>query len=186
MENFSSKNSLLKKLTKIRENNVLFSILILALLIIGVLLFREILIVGLKTPYPLQTPTSGSMIPTLNIGDLLIVQGVDGDKVFADPVDGDIIVFNPPRYNPDYLVVHRAIEKFFEDGEWIFRTKGDANTSQDPWNISEEQVVGRVIWVIPYLGYIKIYLGQPIGIIITLILLLFLLFIDDILDYFKG
>ena len=87
---------------------------------------------------------TGSMEPTLNIGDVVMMEKVSGEEIFADPVNGDIIVFYPRTQNPDYLVVHRAIEKFFEEGEWIFRTKGDANTSQDPWHISEKQVVGKV------------------------------------------
>jgi signal peptidase I len=45
------------------------------------------------------------MLPTLNIGDLIIVQKIDPAQIHADPLTGDILVYK----RGDELIVHRAI-----------------------------------------------------------------------------
>jgi signal peptidase len=62
---------------------------------------------ALGTEYPALAVASGSMLPTLNIGDLIIVQKIDPAKINADPegLTGDILVYK--RGNE--LIVHRAV-----------------------------------------------------------------------------
>jgi len=161
------------------RNELVKTIFLMCLVVVSVLIFKEILIMALKTNYPLHTPISSSMEPTLNIGDLLIVQGVsDFDGVNAGLEDGDIIIFRKPA-NPHEFVVHRAVEKSqTSNGEPYLATKGDNNRSRDPWVITEDNIIGKVIWRIPLLGYIKIFLGTPVGMIITIILFLILTFLE--------
>jgi len=174
------KGALPQGLRKLWKNGLFRSSFLIAIVVLSVLAFREALIFTLKTEYPLQTPVSGSMVPTLNVGDLLIVQGVpDASNVYAHPGDGDIIVFRDP-YNPNDLIVHRAIDKLQIGGTWCFTTKGDANPSPDPWRVPESDVVGKVVWHIPYLGYIKIYMGTPIGMLLSIVLLLAILILDSL------
>ena len=80
---------------------------------------------------------SRSMEPTLLTGDLLIIQtGLSGEDVCANLGNGDIIIFKNPR-NPDGIpIVHRAIEKYMQDGTWYIITKGDnelTNPHPDNW-----------------------------------------------------
>ena len=55
----------------------------------------NVLKVSLKTKYPVMVVVSQSMVPTLGVGDFIIVGQVrDFDEVVAEPQpDGDILVF---------------------------------------------------------------------------------------------
>lgn len=191
IEEDSGKNRrLVWSLRKLWKNGIFRSAFLIILVVVGVLVFRQALIWGLRTEYPLQTPISGSMRPTLYEGDLLIVQGgFTADQIYAHLNDGDIIVFRDPRNMNDFIV-HRAIEKYQQDGVWYFITKGDNNPSQDYWlfprgGVPVSYLIGKVIWHIPYLGYIKIYLGTPTGILITVLLIVIFLLIENLVGDIK-
>ena len=165
---------------KIWSSEVIKTLLLMAMVVLGVLLFRWGLSVALRTDYPLHTPISSSMEPTLNIGDLLIVEGVvKGEEINADPVNGDIIVFRKPTSLGEFIV-HRAIQKMWNpiEGKYYFKTKGDNNSQPDSERVQEDYIVGRVLWRIPFLGYIKIFLGTPVGIIATIALFVALILLE--------
>jgi len=164
---------------KLWKNEIVKTLFLMGLVVLSVLFFRAVLIAALRTDYPLHTPISPSMEPTLNIGDLLIVQGVDNfEDINAEHKNGDIIVFQKPG-NPNDFVVHRAVEKSTASGNIPYLiTKGDNNPSEDPWKVREENLIGKVIWRIPLLGYIKIFLGTPVGVAITIIVFLLLILLE--------
>lgn len=145
-----------------------------------------------QTDYPLLTVASGSMRPTLNIGDLIAVQGIlnVSDLNAAPNPDGDIIVFRNPQDKGE-LIVHRAINKTMHDGLWYVRTKGDANSTPDPWSgsepsdtwnymISEKLVIGKVVGRVPWIGYVPLYIRTPTGIVLLLALILIIIFAEYI------
>lgn len=145
-----------------------------------------------RTDYPLLTVASGSMIPTLNVGDLIVVQGVlnVADLKAAPRPEGDIIVFRNPS-DKNELIVHRAINKTMNDGLWYIRTKGDANPAPDPWTgrdpldtwnymVSEKLLIGKVVGRIPWLGYIPLYIRTPTGIVLLIALILIIIFAEYI------
>jgi signal peptidase len=105
---------------------------------------------ALNTDYPALAVVSESMLPTLNVGDIIIVQGVSPDQVYANYTTGDIIVYKSPS-NPTRLIVHRAVYKENTTGSYRFTTKGDNNAGSDT-PFSETCVVGKVIARIPYVG----------------------------------
>ncbi len=142
---------------------------------------------GLRTPYPLLTVASGSMIPTLNVGDLIAVQGITNYStvttgLWKSPSEGDIIVFHrPPQYGSDELIVHRAISKTLgDDGLWYFRTEGDHNGVPDGWSISQNLVVGKVVGKVPYLGYIPLTIRRPEGILLIVLLMVIIILAEYI------
>jgi signal peptidase I len=88
---------------------------------------------------------SSSMLPTLELLDSAYVRNVTmHTEIHASQVDGDIIVFHMPG-NPASIIIHRAIEELQEDSKWYFRTKGDNNVSPDFWNVSESDLIGKVV-----------------------------------------
>lgn len=99
--------------------------------------------------YTILTP---SMSPTYNVGDVIIVKIAGPESINVD----DVITFNPSSDGGAYLT-HRVFEKY-EDyegtGVTCFRTKGDANDSEDSFLIEADRVIGKVKFSIPKLGYI--------------------------------
>lgn len=88
------------------------------------------------------------------VGDMPIVQGSSEYKV------GDVIVYSIPGQRVP--VIHRII-KINPDGS--YQTKGDHNPSQLPFefSIKKEQVHGKVIFVVPKLGYFKVIVSRLLG-----------------------
>src|ERR687891_1420039 len=119
------------------------------------------------TGNPFYVVSSGSMVPNLNVNDILFVR--DGDS-YKDLKVGDIIVFNRPD-GADRVIVHRVAEIFDDsDGNHkIIRTKGDANYGSIPgtdFPIREGDYIGKVAYVIPGAGVITKVLSPPVNYII--------------------
>lgn len=114
----------------------------------------------LNTEYPALAVVSTSMLPTLNVGDVIIVQGVNAIQINADYYTGDIVVFRDPS-KPDYRIVHRAVKiENTSNGYWI-TTRGD-NVGGDkdqfsPWH--ESFLIGKVIARVPYVGNFSLLLN---------------------------
>ena len=109
---------------------------------------------------------SGSMEPTLNINDVLLVK-VNVDDLQKD----DIIAYK----SENSIITHRIV--MINDNDLI--VKGDANNTVDS-PIKKDQVIGKVIKVFPHLGIWKKILTEPkILILIFITLLLF----DGALSY---
>ena len=89
--------------------------------------------------FGLSVVQSGSMEPTFEVGDLIIVTQSDDFEV------GDIVVFQDGRS----LVVHRIVEI---DGEQII-TQGDANNTSDA-PMTARDIKGEVKPYIPKVGYV--------------------------------
>lgn len=157
----STKDTLLRELGEIWENGTLRALFLLVLVLLANFAFQQALVLVLKTERPLHTPISGSMQPTLNIGDLLIIEGgLTAEDVHVGLQDGDIIIFRDPRNPSGIPIVHRAIDKFQEREVWYFRTKGDNNANPDSWPVPEDYLIGRVIWHVPLLGYFLRFLDE--------------------------
>ena len=103
---------------------------------------------------------TGSMADTIEVGDAVVVE------LTKDVKENDIIVYK----EDDDFITHRLIE-INENGDFV--TKGDANNTEDK-PISESQVLGKVIYIIPKLGIWRraILSPQVLILITTLIILL--------------
>jgi len=96
---------------------------------------------------PSQFPIQGGF----ERGDMLVTQGVDSVTEIAV---GDVIVVD--RGEP-YPLVHRVVDIMNEDGEARLMTKGDHNNSPDTSLVRPEQIIGKVIFVIPELGHLSLW-----------------------------
>ena len=139
----------------------------------------QVLKASLKTQYPVMVVVSESMIPTLGVGDFILVGRIqDFDDVVAEPQpEGDILVFLKPGTSDEYIV-HRAVEKTNNNGEWYFVTKGDNNAVQDGRPVKESNVMGKVIGNIPILGYFPMLIKTSRG-LITVVGLMGIVFFAD-------
>jgi signal peptidase len=129
--------------------------------------------IGLQAVFGTQNPfyvvASGSMIPVLEVYDVLIVQG---HVSFEDVEKGDIIVFNRPS-DHDRVIVHRVVSVIDDDPKTL-RTKGDANPASIPgtdFPITEEEYIGKVVYTLPQVGYVTQLLKPPINYVIIAIVI---------------
>ena len=94
------------------------------------------------------TVISGSMKPTMDVGDMAIVLDVPADSVQS----GDIIQF----WMDGEMVIHRVVEASGKGDGRLFVTKGDANREPDAAPVYPRQVMGKVVLNIPKVGWAAI------------------------------
>ena len=88
---------------------------------------------------------TGSMEPELHVGDVAIIKKCKANEL----EEGDIV-----EYQLDgYTVIHRIVDKSQENGKFVFITKGDNNNIEDSKEVTESQIIGKVIFKIRFLGY---------------------------------
>ena len=99
---------------------------------------------------------TGSMYPTIEVGDIVIV------NITKDVKENDIIVYK----DEENFITHRIVKKTSEE----IITKGDANNTEDA-PINENAILGKVVNKIPHLGTIRKVILSPkvIGLIVMLI-----------------
>jgi signal peptidase len=153
---------------------------------IAVIWFGIRLVFGVSNPF--YVVASDSMVPKLNIGDLLLVQHTSGSSAssFDSLKKGDIIVFKSPGIVEDLgqreIIVHRVAQIYVDsnNGERIIRTKGDANDASIPlvdYPIRESNYIGKVVYVLPGVGLITKAISPPVNYILIAIILIILLFL---------
>ena len=136
---------------------------------VGILVIWFGLTLAFGTQNPFYVVASGSMIPELEIYDVLIVQG---HEPFEDLEIGDIIVFNRPS-DHNRVIVHRVVS-IIDDDPKTLRTQGDANPASIPgtdFPITEEEYIGKVVYTLPQVGYITQLLKPPINYVIIVVVI---------------
>ena len=102
---------------------------------------------------------SGSMEPTIMIGDAIIVD----KSVAKDPSKltvGDVLVFKIQ----DTIYTHRIIEIKKVNGNLAMITKGDREgQAVDTWVVTSENIIGRVKFKISYVGWPTVWLSRMVG-----------------------
>lgn len=118
---------------------------------------------------------SGSMEPTIHVNDAVFIVRKDHD----DYQINDIITFMPEAENyKGMTVTHRIIKKNTVDDYYsLYTTKGDNNTNEDVGKISTNGIYGKVLFVIPKVGFIKDIIVHPLTLVISLLLLFVILFV---------
>ncbi len=145
----------------------------------------------LNTEYPVLAVDSGSMCvsgngvcdgwshpfePTLHVGDLVILEGVDPQTLNTTYPYSDIIVYRNP--SDKTLIVHRIVDAQEIDGTLYFKTKGDGNGPivwpnipyyfddiPDQHGVPADLIIGRVVMRIPLLGWVPLFVeNNPFGV----------------------
>ncbi|MBQ4638218.1 MAG: signal peptidase I [Clostridia bacterium] len=128
--------------------------LFLAVLLINVYVIGARAFMGDPLPtvfgYSWAVISSGSMEPAIKVNDMVIIKKQDDYNV------GDIVTYRSGNIS----VTHRVVEK--SDTGCI--TKGDFNNVEDPYLIPMENIVGRVVGIVPWVGLFVGYLKTPKGV----------------------
>ena len=147
------------------------------MVIVLLLLLAAVLVPKLCFGMEMKAVMTSSMEPELPVGSLLVISPTDYDDIQI----GDDITF--VRDANLTLVTHRVISK--DDETQKITTQGIANNVSDA-PTSYENVVGKVVWSIPYVGYLVIYLGKPQGKIIAVTVIISLLAISFLIDKYSS
>ena len=104
--------------------------------------------------YRLVAIATDSMKSTFYRGDAVLIEYDKAENIQV----GDIMAF---RHN-QILVTHRVVRIDEKDGHYYFRTKGDSNNAEDAFTTSEKDVVGKVRYVVKYIGYPTVWTKELI------------------------
>ncbi|WP_167511251.1 class B sortase [Pseudobutyrivibrio xylanivorans] len=115
---------------------------------------------------------SGSMEPAISVGSLVYVKPAD----FNELSEKDVIAYEAGAS----VVTHRIVE--IDKEQLLFTTKGDANGSADFMPVAYTNVIGKVIFHIPVLGYVAAILAETLGKIGAALLLLVGLLLSNLGD----
>ncbi|MBA3037933.1 MAG: signal peptidase I [Desulfobacterium sp.] len=118
---------------------------------------------------------SGSMVPVIQVGDVIVVDDIRTEDVQI----GDIIAFKDPGGRPNVLITHR-VKEIIRGDNLSFQTKGDAVEDPDPFTVKAEDVVGKTVFVIPSLGYFIKSVKKPIVFFLFTLFPAAILIIDEL------
>ncbi len=160
-------NSAVKKVWNIISGVLVAAVVVLAALLVGVRLLG----------FQVYAVLSGSMEPNYPVGSLVYVKSASSDEIEV----GDAITF---VVESGTKITHRVTECTEENGEVSYKTKGDANETEDAGLVSYQNVVGKVHFSIPYLGYLSSFIQTVSGRYVTIAAVAVLLIICFIPDLF--
>lgn len=142
-----------------------------------------------------MTVLSGSMEPAIKTGSVVMTKPSSTGSEQAAYKVGDIITFGP--YSKTKApTTHRIVEVIDNDDDnnsgsdnatmtndnvtVSYITKGDANNAPDARQISQKDIIGKVVVDVPYLGYVVSFARKPIGFLLILIIPALVIVFDEI------
>lgn len=161
----------IKKFSKIG-----YGILIALLFLVGGLLLVST--IPLKGNYKVKIVLSGSMEPDIKVGSLIIIKPVDSYAI------GDIITFGKDDQK-NVPTTHRIVEMRIITGETRFTTKGDANGNVDFKEVTEDEILGKVLFDIPWLGFLLDMAKKPIGFFILIGIPALAIVVDEVKNIYR-
>lgn len=154
----------------IMEKNKIYTLAIILLLVL-MLYFGSLF---LSADLQFITVVSGSMSPMIKAGDVILISKVKLEEI----KEQDIITFRKGKT----LITHRIIE--IENNS--FKTKGDANEDSDIELVKAGQVVGKVILIFPYLGYLGHFIRTLPGFLLFICIPGILIIYSEIRKIYNG
>lgn len=104
---------------------------------------------------------SGSMEPAIKTGSVVVVAPQSDYRI------GEVITFGEVG-KTKMPITHRVHDIKIIDGEPMFITKGDANDTPDKGEIPQGEIKGKVLFSIPFLGYLLNFIKQPAGFMLVI------------------
>ena len=146
---------------------------ILITLIVAVVLLLIISTFPITGNYKVLTVISGSMEPAIKTGSVVMVKPESDYKI------GEVITFGP--YSKTQApTTHRIYDIRVAEGQVIYITKGDANNGPDTREIQKKDVIGKVLFDVPFVGYAVYFAKQPLGFTLIIIVPAAIIIFDEI------
>lgn len=160
------KNMETKKILKIIQN-----IITVVIIIIG--LFLIVTLFPIKNNYQVKVVLSGSMEPTIHTGSVVIIKPSSQYKI------RDIVIFGKDT-KTEIPTTHRIVSSRAVGGVMLFTTKGDANEDTDATEIRPSDIHGKVLFSVPFMGYVISFVRKPLGIIVVIFIPALVIIYDEI------
>lgn len=111
---------------------------------------------------------SPSMVPNINVYDAVVTMRVPTEKIEMY----DVITFLSKDIDTHGTpITHRVVGIVeTEDGKIGYRTKGDNNNTEDNALIMEDEVIGKVLFRIPMIGYVRNFITSKLGWLLIVVL----------------
>jgi signal peptidase len=152
---------------------------ILATIALTIGVFLAALHFDLLPGYEIRIVQSGSMEPELPTGSVVLIQPRDRYEV------GDIITFGQET-GSSIPTTHRIIGDNIIGGELAYITKGDANDEEDIEPVIQSEVRGKVLFDIPYLGYLLDFARQPLGFALLIGVPAFMIVVEEVSSIYQS
>lgn len=145
--------------------NIITTIVLILLIVLVIFLF--VIRLNGSTPslfgYSVFRVQTGSMEPTLKVGDVILVKDCDPEDIHL----GDIITYKITEGTlAGQTITHRvAVEPEKRGDVYYYRTKGDGNTAMDE-EITYEVVEGKFVRTMPLVDKLYSFFLSPAGLIV--------------------
>ncbi len=116
----------------------------------------------LRTWPPLATVMSGSMAPTINAGDMVVLKKLGGPARIGDVVTVSVPADARNRFGYPPVVIHRIVRI---DAHGAVTTKGDAFEKEDPFTVPGSALSTKVVATVPAAGRVFAFLGSTLGLL---------------------
>jgi signal peptidase len=144
-----------------------------ATVIMAVAVLMMITLFPITGNYKIKIVLSGSMEPAIHTGSIIVIKPEAPYKI------DDVITFGKDT-KKDVPTTHRIAEMRVEEGKYIYRTKGDANKTEDMSEVPENTVIGKVLFSIPFFGFILDFAKKPMGFLLLVVVPSFAIILDEV------
>ena len=138
-----------------------------------------------KPFFSVYTIVSPSMVPTINVYDIIINKAVNNP---TDVQKEDIITFTSTGVlSKGLTVTHRVKDILIDEqtNEYEYVTKGDNNLIKDDTPAKYSNLIGKVILRFPGLGKVQAFVGSKFGWLVVVIIPALIIIIQDVLKLIK-
>ncbi|MFA4831279.1 MAG: signal peptidase I [Patescibacteria group bacterium] len=150
--------------------NILYYLFITAIALVAILLLVSVF--PITGNFKVMTVLSGSMEPAIRVGSIVVVKPASEYKV------GDIITFGKIS-KTQTPTTHRINEIKGTGVMQTYVTKGDTNNAPDAREVRQSEIVGKVLFSVPYLGYAISTAKKPWGFALIIIIPALLVIFDE-------
>jgi signal peptidase I len=105
-----------------------------------------------------HTDLSGSMEPVISPGDVVMDEQIAPWEAKV----GDIVTFRDPQ-EQSKLLTHRVVSIRGQGSTLGFVTQGDANNTQEHWQVPATGQIGRVMYTVPWVGHVAVFARTKLG-----------------------
>lgn len=146
--------------------NILCTVILVVLVITVICTFYQRITGG--TPqifgYSVYRISSGSMVPDLQIGDIIVSGPVSADQVQK----GDVITYNGVSGDmAGKIITHKVVETPYEEnGIYHFQTCGIAPAATNDPPITSQQLMGKYLFTVPFAAAVYNVFITPWGLLI--------------------